>query len=274
MIKRRTIFAILSILLCLVLVSCGNPLQKKTGSKSSSGSKEQPAELIRLILDADKVFEKLTKIEETERAKASEEKGKQQGQGGDQGQQEMKTEWKDIESSLEKLHEGFNAFEPKAEEENISKEEITGFEDELNKLSIAVKDKKIKEALAAANGIQKHFPEFFKHYKEDVPHELYVVKYNYQEIYVKAVDKKWKDASEADKEALKAWDEISTDIEKEDKELAKKTEMSLKDLEQALKTEDITVVAAKIKVIKNNYKAIEKLFKDKAEEQQKDKGKK
>lgn len=198
---------------------------------------------------------------------------KDEGKEGEEGkkQEDIKKAWADAKETVEKLNTGWNSFEPKAEEENISKDATSAFEEELNTLSTSVKDKKLIESLTAANGLQKYLSDFTSHYKEIVPPKLYDIKYYYQESYVKSIEKSWIESKEQAEKALEEWKKITSDMEKEDEELAKKMQFSIEDMALAADTEDITVMELKYNVVKENYKAFEKLFQDKAEEEKKEK---
>lgn len=297
---NKILIIILIALVFILSCSCSSPQKKKGSDSKFSNGKEQPSELQKLLADIENTYESIDKMitEEKKKEKEKEKSKPVQGpvggsksegsssgqqQGKEQGQEKSgkgkedeskkpedksKEEWKKIEDDVEKLHHDWNGFEPKAEEENISRDKITSFEDQLNSLSSAIENKELKEALSSVNGLQKEVSEFTGKFKEVVPATLYDIKYQYQQTYIEALKDVWPKAKNQASETLKIWDDAKSDLEKEDKDLAMKMEFSLKDLEHSITTKDLNVLSIKVKVITQNYKAFEKIYKDKAKEKE------
>lgn len=183
-------------------------------------------------------------------------------QGGQQpsqaGEQKGIAAWQKEMQSLKNLHRNWNMLEPQAAEAGLPPSSRDGFEQVLDNLTLAVSRQHLEESLTAAIDLYGQYGELARIYAMPLPAEFYQVQYGVMAAIAEAGREKWDTASEKIAAIEDPWSMLLPRAGKQDKMLAQRTDFSLRDLKDAISSQEINLVAIKGEIAINNFKALEK----------------
>lgn len=185
-------------------------------------------------------------------------KGEQQsspGEGGG-GQESTTDKWQKEKQSLKKLHRNWNSLEPQAAEAGLPENLREGFKQALNSLTLAISKQNPEESLMAAVDLYGQYGELTQVYTMPQPREFYQVQYGVMAAMAAAERKEWSAASISITEIEDPWAMLLPRISKQDKMLAQRTDFSLRDLQDAINSEEINLAALKSEIVLNNLKTL------------------
>ncbi|WP_432664336.1 hypothetical protein R9X47_27890 [Wukongibacter baidiensis] len=165
--------------------------------------------------------------------------------------------WHGINTKVTGLHKKWNMLESHVTKSGASPEAIKGFENTLNNLTISASQYNYLDSLFYANKLTSYIPDLINNFKKKVPSPIYFMKYHLRQIIldcrIKDYEKAGKNYSKLViyKDAL-----VSQLVEKKLTELANKLNTSVKDLEAALKLQDLNIIKIKASVLMSNIEAI------------------
>ncbi len=289
-------FTLIIALFLTIITSCKSKEEKPNPSKEEK--EKIPKELESMEEKTEEVIKEIEKLQEEiekplELMKPKDEKKKEEGnegneskeegqksdqkQGGEEGGSKEDIEKKKAEAELEKkekimkmwesigkkseeIHASWNDYETTAIEDGASNEDITKFEDALNKLTIAVEEKKDMDCLIYLNSMIQHMSRFFDFYKGNPDGEALRLKYYARQMYLDAALDSW-DAVEQNVEKLEStMDRLTqkTKLEKEKEELLNKLKLSVEDMKNAVKEKNKELLKIKMDIILKNLEEVRK----------------
>lgn len=187
----------------------------------------------------------------------------QQGQKGSQqpsqgeGQKGM-AQWQKEIQSLKNLHRNWNMLEPQAAEAGLSPSSRDAFEEALDNLTLAVGNQRLEESLMAAIELYGQYGELARIFAMPQPPEFYQVQYGVMAAMAEASREEWDTAAEKINSAQEPWSMLLPRVSKQDKMLAQRVDFSLRDLKNAITSQEMNLVAVKGEIAMNNFKALEK----------------
>ena len=179
------------------------------------------------------------------------------GQSGG-GQQNVTTQWQKEMQSLKKIHESWNKLEPQAVEAGLPPGDRENLKLALNDLTIAIGNQRLEESLLAAIELYGQYPGLARVFSIPVPAEFYEVQYGVMSSMAEASRGDWTAASDKITAISDPWSVLLPLAGKKDTMLAQQTDLSLKDLEDAISSEEINLVVFKGDIALNNLKMLEK----------------
>ena len=179
------------------------------------------------------------------------------GQSGG-GQQNSATQWQKEMQSLKKIHESWNKLEPQAVEAGLPPSDRENFKLALNDLTIAISNQRLEESLLAAVELYGQYAGLARVFSIPTPAEFYEVQYGVMSSMAEASRGDWAAATDKITATSDPWSMLLPLAGKKDKMLAQQTDLSLKDLEDAINSEEINLVVFKGDIALNNLKTLEK----------------
>ena len=179
------------------------------------------------------------------------------GQSGE-GQQSTTTQWKKEMQSLKKIHESWNKLEPQAVEAGLPPGDRENFKLALNDLTIAISNQRLEESLLAAIELYGQYAGLARIFSIPTPAEFYEVQYGVMSSMGEASRADWDAATDRIAAIFSPWSMLLPVAGKKDKLLAQQTDLSLKDLQEAINSEEINLVVFKGDIALSNLKMLEK----------------
>jgi hypothetical protein len=189
---------------------------------------------------------------------------KQQGQQQGQKQEPQKTQppipepnWSELESTAEKLHENWNAFEPRAKADGAMNETMKSFEEQLITLTEQIMARNEEKTLTAANSLYSHYPEFLKLYSHGQPPEVKEVRSLTRQILLYGQQDKWEDTKPLLDKLKLAWQEAKTKMKKPDKDLNNKIDAAIYDFSFVVTEKKINLAKIKGNILIKDLEQVE-----------------
>lgn len=179
------------------------------------------------------------------------------GQSGG-GQQNATTQWQKEMQSLKKIHESWNKLEPQAVEAGLPPSDRENFKLALNNLTIAISNQHLEESLLSAIELYGQYAGLARVFSIPTPAEFYEVQYGVMSSMAEASRGDWAAATDKIAAISAPWSMLLPLAGKKDKMLAQQTDLSLKDLEDAISNEEINLVVFKGDIALNNLKMLDK----------------
>lgn len=183
--------------------------------------------------------------------------GQQSSQGG--GQKGM-TGWQKEIQSLKNLHRNWNMLEPQAAEAGLPPGSRDNFAAALDKLTLAISNQRLEESLTAAIELYGQYGELARIYAMPQPPEFFQVQYGVMAATAEASRQQWDIASEKIDATGDPWSILLPRVSKLDKMLAQQIDFSLRDLKNAISSQEMHLVVVKGDIAINNLKSLEKKF--------------
>ncbi|MFA7149378.1 MAG: hypothetical protein WC109_11240 [Syntrophomonadaceae bacterium] len=179
------------------------------------------------------------------------------GQSGG-GQQKTTDQWQKELQSLKKIHRSWNMLEPQAVEAGLPPGDRENFKLALNDLTVAISKQNLEASLLAAIELYGQYTGLARVFAMPTPAEFYEVQYGVMSSMAEASREDWAAASGKITAISAPWSMLLPLAGKKDKLLAQQTDLSLKDLQDAISNEEINLVVFKGDIALNNLKALEK----------------
>lgn len=179
------------------------------------------------------------------------------GQSGG-GQQKTTNQWQKELQSLTKIHSSWNKLEPQAVEAGLPPGDRENFKLALNNLTISVSNQRLEESLLAAIELYGQYAGLARVFAMPTPAEFYEVQYGVMSSMAEVSQANWAAATDKITAISAPWSMLLPVAGKRDKLLAQQTDLSLKDLENAISSEEINLVVFKGDIALNNLKMLEK----------------
>lgn len=194
--------------------------------------------------------------EKSGQSKESGQKSSSERSGG--GQQNAVSQWQKEMQSLKKIHESWNKLEPQAIEAGLPPGDRENFKLALNDLTIAVSNQRLEESLLAAIELYGQYAGLARVFSMPTPAVFYEVQYGVMSSMAEASRGDWAAATDKINAISDPWSMLLPLAGKKDKMLAQQTDLSLKDLADAISSEEINLVVFKGDIALNNLKMLEK----------------
>ncbi len=194
--------------------------------------------------------------EKSGQSKEGGQKSSSERSGG--GQQNAVSQWQKEMQSLKKIHESWNKLEPQAIEAGLPPGNRENFKLALNDLTIAVSNQRLEESLLAAIELYGQYAGLARVFSMPTPAVFYEVQYGVMSSMAEASRGDWAAATDKINAISDPWSMLLPLAGKKDKMLAQQTDLSLKDLADAISSEEINLVVFKGDIALNNLKMLEK----------------
>lgn len=285
------------LILCLLLLttSCKKEKQSEIELKKENNV---PKQLILILDNIDKTEEELLKLKEktesTEEVELKKEKQQmiEKIKTEDESKKEDKTDksnkaeskpdpiethnekifkaWSNLEKRVEKIHEQVNNYKVKAVEDKANEKKIEQFEENLNNLTIFVKNKDFLNSFISNNQLYNDYSYFLSLYKS-YDSEILKLKYEVDNIYIYALKNEWDETLEGMNKIDNQYSEVLREFNKqvkekheaskEDKEKEEKLEklkFSIDSLGQSINKKDIKLLEIKRDVVVSDIEKVKK----------------
>lgn len=165
--------------------------------------------------------------------------------------------WNDINSKVKGLHEKWNSLEPELIKAGGSQDAIKNFEDTLNNLTISSTNYKYMDTLMLSNKLTSYIPSLTTNFKSKIPNQIYHMKYYIRQIVLDSSNNNFNMSNSNFKKMLVYKDTLISQLaEKKLSELANKLNTSIADLQDVLKTKDMSVIKIKSSVVMKNLNEV------------------
>lgn len=179
-----------------------------------------------------------------------------QGAGAQQKTQNVNT-WQDETASLKNILRNWNTLEPEAVKGGLSMAARDSLEKSLEQLSKAIGQQNLDDSLMAAITLYRDFSEVAKSINMSIPPELFQVKYETLAALAEAYRSNWKAADSHASQIDPHWSQLRLQARDADARLVDRTEFSLQDIKQAVKSQSLELVALRGEIAINNLKELE-----------------
>ncbi|WP_425446792.1 hypothetical protein [Dethiothermospora halolimnae] len=206
--------------LCLILLSIFVLASCKAGEEKpmeKEKKEELPKPLVSMEEKLDEIFKDIEKIQkekekpeepkkeekkdkEESKDKEKDQQGEEQGKGGEDKKKEEKKDkekdkettkeekinkmWQQLDKSISAVHEGWNSYESKAVKDGVMEEDLSKFEDSINKATVMITEKKDMETLQYLNNGTFYMAKFFDLYRDHPDGDIVRMKYMIRQIYL------------------------------------------------------------------------------------------
>lgn len=195
-------------------------------------------------------------------SKGQDQSGDQKKNQGDQSQQNQQqqriSQWQKEMQSLKNLHRNWNMLEPQAAEAGLPASSRDNFEQALDNLTLSLSSQHLEASLMSAIELYGQYGELARVFTMPQPPEFYEVQYGVMAAMAEASREQWEAARERINAIEDPWAMLLPQAGKQDKMLAQRVDFSLRDLMDAINSEEINLVAVKGEIALNNLKALEK----------------
>ncbi len=164
--------------------------------------------------------------------------------------------WKSIDKKSEALHEKWNNLEPEAIKSGVDKNNIDGFSNALNSLTLHVEAKDQMSVLLAANQLYGVIPEFMNKFDDKVPPDLRRTVYYIREAKYNSLLNKWEDSKLNIENAKSHFTVVKGTLKKDSEKLGDKTEFSIKEMEKVVLMNNLTLAKIKSELVIDNLKKL------------------
>lgn len=170
--------------------------------------------------------------------------------------------WKEISSTVNKLHYQWNGYLPSATKKNANRQLIDNFDNALNALTSTIQTKDKNQTLLAANNLYSYIPDFYMLYKTESSPEIKRIRYYARNI---VLNSNISNFEQADKDiiSIKAtWAIYKNTIAQENQDLSSKLDYSIYELEKVVAEKNQPLIDIKGRITISNTKSLEKAAKD------------
>ncbi len=270
------------LLISVIPLSAGVSCRKKEQRPASPETKEEiPKELVSMYQKAEDIFTEVEKLQEElkkpeppeqetggEQKKSQGQQGEAEQQGqGEQAKQQSDTSAREekIEKTIEKvtgmikeMHSDWNSYETTAMDDNSRKEDISDFEDALDRLTVTAEGKNPVDVLTLTNQLTLHMADFFDLYKGNPDASIIRMKYNIRQIYLYGQQGEWDKAELQSLEIDPLFSRISAMAkpDRESKKLLEKLRLSLEDVKNVIGMKNVELINIKKEIALKNLDQI------------------
>jgi len=160
-------------------------------------------------------------------------------------------------AGLIKIHESWNNLEPEAAKAGMSSASRDDFEQELDKLTTAISEQKLDESLLSSIELYKKFSDLIQVFSLSLPPDYFQVKYEAMAAMARAAGQDWEQASAHMASIKEPWDRLKVQAQKAGQETIMKTDFAVTDLENAVNSNQLSLVMIKGDILMKNLKALE-----------------
>lgn len=183
--------------------------------------------------------------------------GGTQGGEDEQDNQELPQDteeiWDNIKKTIAQLHSNWDELEPQLNDENVSRDVITEFEETLDSLTILSTEQDYFATLIAANRLTQYLSQFRAPFSEDSSPTAYGLKYQVRNVVLAAVANDYQDAQESLDILKEQGQELTTDLMEQDAdEVAAEYNTSVNNLQRALDKKDLDLIKINAAVVMEN----------------------
>lgn len=166
-------------------------------------------------------------------------------------EEKIESMWEAVKKLSEDIHNSWANYEITAIKKGAKKEELSRFEEAINKVTVAVTEKNVINALFYSNEITYNMAPFFDAYKGSLEGELMRVKYFVRQVLLYGTTGDWE---ESEKSILQAEETMSTarariKLNKEDQELVEKLTLSLTNLKTSIPMKNVELIKIKRDIV-------------------------
>lgn len=294
-----TIVLLLVVLLSGCNRSNNTPAPEKQSTGQKQQSEEIPDQLKSIEENIEKIFKELDgpsvgvkeqkKEEENQEAgqksDGSQEKQQSNNQGGEEQSQQSKESgqsektqqeppkkeeqeqtrkdpWKEVTSIANDLHFKWNNYMPSVVKKGAGNKLIDDFSSSLNNLTNIILKKNKNDTLMAANKLYASIPEFYSLYKTKTSPEIKRIRYFARNSMLNSMTSDWTKA-DSDLESLKSsWSLLKNTTSSEQQELVSKLDLSIIELEKAIKERSQPIIEIKGRIALLNMEDLENKMDD------------
>lgn len=277
--KLRLLVMILTIFIVPALVAgCSNSKEAEQKPSSSSEKADLPSGLKTLRSELEALIPQLEQTAQILPGSSSQAEEQSGGEGGEQqsgesgqgeqgsssggGQQQQQSSgnqdtWSKISDHVKKIHQSWNEVEGVVVQEGLSTDVRDNFENALEELTINTERKNIEGSLFAALGASRYYPDMVDLFDSKIPAEFFRLKYEVMLIRAESGKENWLPARVELPRVMAQWDILKKNEAIKEEDISKKTENSLKDLENAVEKEEACLVEVKSDIVINNLDDLE-----------------
>jgi hypothetical protein len=270
---------IIILFICLfancMLLGCSQK-EKKPEQTTSDGKPQAPAGMDKIRSELDTIIAELEKkmkqsksslLQNTQVVK--EEEGQQpekksEGPPGGQNQQQkgenMLSDWQKEEDSLRKIHQSWNEVEPEAMKAGLNVQKRNQFENDLKSLTFEIGQKQLEGSLIAAVNLVEGYANLVEVFRTPVPPGYYKVTYEAMAATAQAGRNNWEAAQGHVPSLTENWESLRPKAEEADKKTSAQIDFAVKDMAEAINSQQINLVLIKGEILLNNLKKLEKKF--------------
>ncbi|SCG82274.1 hypothetical protein DW1_0665 [Proteiniborus sp. DW1] len=294
--KKNIALRLLFILVLAVVIFIPSSCTKKQEKPKLQTEEEKIPEKLKnmqeknedIIEQIEKILEEMKKPEEPKKLEQKEQQ--QQGQSSQQGsedggnkkggseggsqpktseksdeQEKQKTKeqkieemWTKVKKTSEEIHNSWGDYEILAIENGIKKQELTKFEETINKLTISIDKKKIEESLVYSNDITYDMAPFFDLYKGNHEGELMRLRYFIRQVLLYGMQGEWDKSEETITQAEESMNTARAKIklEKEDQKLMEKLGLSIANMKTSIPMKNVELLKIKRDIVLKNVDEI------------------
>lgn len=286
---------ILSILIPFLLLFSGCAMFKKlSGQQQQDSGQEQsekiPEQLKTIESTTEKIFLSLGGPVElsNNQAQGQDQEQNQQGQQGQQnktnGQEQSQDQqgqneqvqgknqtvqenqpkntsgdpWQQLAADIESLHLAWNNYLPEAAKKGAKKDLLDAFSSALNNLTGTLETKDKNKMLLAANDLSGKIPDLYALYQTKISPEIKRLIYYSRVIILTGTANNWEKSAAGLKEMQSVWAVARSTLGQEQEADISKIELSIYELQKALKGKNKNIVEIKGKIVLSNISRLQK----------------
>jgi len=224
--------------------------ESSSSSSESSGQQSQKSSQIELVSPEEKLLEAKYEIQQMQL----------------QVERANMEQFEQIKKDVLELHNMWNAFESKAENQSLMQASIKEFETALNDLTKSIQSSNVYQSLVDVTQLYKYLPDFYSTYVSDSPPEIGKIRYGAKKIVLLTEKSNFTGAKVTLDYITEIWMLTKPKLPKDSLDLINKFEFSISDLKDAIAAKNPVVIKAKSEVILKVADEIEKDSKKKAEQ--------
>jgi len=165
--------------------------------------------------------------------------------------------WDNIKITITELHDQWNELEPLLVRENVSGDQISDFEEDLDSLTVFSTEQNRFAVLTAANRLTGHLANFMVPFAENPVSKIYELKFHLRTILLQAAANNYEEARGILADMKEQRESLTYALEKED---AEELDISLNNLQGALDKQNPGLVNIKAAIVMEKLvQVIEKL---------------
>lgn len=175
-----------------------------------------------------------------------------QPQGAASQQAEAASDWQKEFTSMRKIHESWNSLMPEAIEAGMATEARNQFTTALEQLTQAITARQPEASMTAALELYKNYADLTRYFSNAVPPEFHRLKYEVMAAVYESSQKNWSKAEEHVPKMQEQWLYLGAKAKDADPKMLSKTEFSIMDLQNAVKTRQSDLIMIKGEIAMTN----------------------
>lgn len=271
---KKSIHIVLAVVLIFAilpsLASCKKESKAQKPRSSAEEKPQAPSSLKSIKENLDKIIAELeskkkmtsdSSLAQDSQLVSKEKTGKSK-KGGEGAESSAKgiQNWQNEIKILKALHQNWNSLEPDALEAGLGLSSRNNFEEELDQLSEAIGQEKVKESFSSTINLYNNYADIVAVFANRLPAEFFRVNYESMSAIFYGEENDWQMAINHARKLEECWETLKMQAKDADKKLINRIEFAVQDLLKTIENQQTDLLLIKGEILMKNLAKLEEEF--------------